>query len=86
MQRLFNEHPASVGESYTEHMGTAWSFSARMLIAGLACFVHGIFPFLFVKTGSQAITELHDRMVTHRRRAELAAGVPSVPRVPQAAE
>ncbi|WP_157089281.1 DUF6356 family protein [Oceanibaculum pacificum] len=83
MQRLFNEHPASVGESYTEHMGTAWSFSGRMLTAGLACFVHGIFPFLFVKTGSQAITELHDRMVTHRRRAESAVGAPSVP---QAAE
>lgn len=74
VRQLFSEHPETVGETYSEHMGTAWSFSARLLGAGLACFVHGIFPFLFVKTGSQAITELHERMVTHRRRTEMSAG------------
>ncbi len=30
MQHLFTEHPESVGESYTEHMGTAFGFGARM--------------------------------------------------------
>jgi hypothetical protein len=28
--------------------------------------LHGIFPFWFGRTGSDAITTLHRRMVTHR--------------------
>lgn len=68
MNRLFNEHPHSVGESYTEHMGVAFGFGWRMVLAGLACLVHAVLPFMFVKTGSRAIGELHDRMVAHRVR------------------
>ena len=73
MNRLFTEHPQSVGESYPEHMGVAFGFGARMVLAGLACMVHGVLPFLFVKTGSRTITVLHDRMVAHRVRKPVAA-------------
>lgn len=62
----FTEHPASVGETYVEHMGTAFGFGLQMLGAGLACLIHGVLPFLFVKTGSSTVTKLHDRMVVHR--------------------
>ena len=65
--RAFTEHPASVGESYGEHLGRAWFFGLRMVFAGIACLVHGVLPFLFVRTGSRAITELNDRMVVNRR-------------------
>jgi hypothetical protein len=58
-----------VGESYGEHMGQAVCFGTRMVFAGLACLVHGVLPFLFVRTGSRAIAELNDRMVINRRRA-----------------
>ena len=68
MLRAFRDHPATVGETYTEHMGSAFSFSFRLIGAGLACFIHGVFPFLFKKTGSEAVLELHHRMVTHRDR------------------
>lgn len=68
MNRLFNEHPNSVGESYGEHMGVAFGFGWRMVLAGLACLVHAVLPFLFVKTGSRTITVLHDRMVANRVR------------------
>jgi hypothetical protein len=67
--RAFTEHPASVGESYSEHMGQAACFGLRMMFAGFACLVHGVLPFLFVRTGSRAISELNERMVTNRRRA-----------------
>ena len=70
----FTEHPASVGESYGEHLGRAWFFGLRMVFAGIACLVHGVLPFLFVRTGSRAITELNDRMVVNRR--------PALPRIP----
>lgn len=67
MARLsFTEHPASVGESYLEHMGVAASFGGRMLAASLACFVHAVLPFLFLRTGSNTISTLHERMVRNR--------------------
>ncbi|MBS0481628.1 MAG: hypothetical protein JSR96_05635 [Proteobacteria bacterium] len=66
--RLFREHPASVGETYVEHLGVASSFGFRMILGGCACLIHGLLPFLFVKTGSKQVTELHTRMVTNRRR------------------
>ena len=72
---LFTEHPASVNETYGEHMAMAGSFGLRLLLASLACFVHALLPFLFEKTGSRMITELHDRMVMNRIRR--AAVVPA---------
>lgn len=66
IKRAFTEHPASVGESYFEHLGCALGFSLKMIGGGLACLLHGLFPFLFVRTGSKCIGELHHIMVTHR--------------------
>jgi hypothetical protein len=68
IERLFTDHPASVDETYIEHLVAASSFSARMFVASLACLVHAILPFMFVKTGSVAIETLYDRMVANRRR------------------
>jgi hypothetical protein len=64
----FTGHPASVNETYVEHLGSAWSFAFRMIGAGIACFLHGLLPFLFSSTGSSAIRELHERMVANRVR------------------
>jgi hypothetical protein len=72
--RAFTEHPASVGESYLEHLFRAMYFGVRMVFAGVACLVHGVLPFLFVRTGSRAIAELNDRMVVNRR-----ARLPEIP-------
>ncbi len=66
LRRLFSEHPASVGESYGEHLLRALGFGSRMMLAGAACLVHALLPFLFVRTGSQAIAELHEAMVRNR--------------------
>jgi hypothetical protein len=65
--RAFTAHPASVGESYAEHLARAVCFGTRMVFAGFACLVHGVLPFLFVRTGSRTITELNDRMIVNRR-------------------
>jgi hypothetical protein len=65
--RAFTGHPASVGESYAEHLARAVCFGTRMVFAGVACLVHGVLPFLFVRTGSRAIAELNDRMIASRR-------------------
>lgn len=65
---LFTAHPATVGETYTQHLGTALGFSGAMFVGALACAVHAFLPFLCVKTGSATITRLYQRMVTHRDR------------------
>ncbi len=39
-----------------------------MIAGGVGCFVHGLLPFLFVKTGSRAVQSLYRCMVTHRAR------------------
>jgi Family of unknown function (DUF6356) len=67
--RLFTDHPRSVGESYFEHMESASRFGARMIAAGFGCWLHGLFPFLCVQTGSSAVRELHEKMIRNRRRA-----------------
>jgi hypothetical protein len=72
LERLFSEHPHSVGETYWEHMASAFSFGSRMLVAGFACLMHGLMPFLFVRTGSTTIRHLHDEMITHRSRQRAA--------------
>lgn len=72
--KLFTKHPETVGESYFEHMGQAFSFAAEMFVGAIACLLHGFLPFMFEKTGSKAITKLHKRMVTHRDRRKLPDG------------
>lgn len=64
----FTKHPADVGETYGEHLVQAIGFGARMILAGVACVLHGVFPFLFVKTGSKQIAHLHDRMIANRTK------------------
>lgn len=64
----FTRHPATVGETYAEHMRHAGGFGLTLVAAGLACLVHAVFPFLCKTTGSQAIKRLHDRMVVNRVR------------------
>lgn len=68
--KAFQEHPHSVGETYFEHMQTSFGFGWRMVLAGVGCFLHGLFPFLCVKTGSTTIKTLNHRMVTHRDKRQ----------------
>jgi len=64
--KAFQQHPASVGESYLEHLRVALGFALTLLRAAAACCVHAFLPFLFQKTGSGAIEDLHRRMILDR--------------------
>jgi hypothetical protein len=66
MLRRFTDHPSSVNETYLQHMAMAFGFGGRMLLGGLACLVHGVFPWLCTTRGSDTIRGLHHRMVSHR--------------------
>ena len=63
----FTDHPASVDETYGEHMLFAARFSGKLFLAAGAALVHAVLPFLFEKTASRIINELHHRM--HNRTA-----------------
>jgi hypothetical protein len=58
MKNIFTEHPDSVGESYLQHMKFASLFGFNMIIGGLACFIHAIFPFLFQKTAGNYLLKM----------------------------
>jgi hypothetical protein len=66
-RRLFIDHPASIGETYLEHLITASGFGTKMILAGVACVIHGLLPAIFTNRGSNAIYALHERMVVSRR-------------------
>ncbi len=60
--KKFTEHPASVNESYLQHLMFAWKKSMCFLRLSFVCFMHGLFPFLFVTTASDRIKEINDEM------------------------
>ena len=76
--KAFTAHPASVGESYLQHLHSALGFSGAMVRAAVCCSVHAFLPFLFQRAGSRAIEDLHRRMVLQRSRLPAAAS--STPR------
>src|SRR3954447_12816195 len=59
---LFTSHPASVGETYGEHMRVALSFAGPLAKAAGAALVHAFLPFLFTTTASLTVKRLYDRM------------------------
>lgn len=66
--KVFTDHPATVGETYLEHLRTALGFSFTMIRSAVCCAIHAFLPFLFTKTGSTAIEDLHRRMVRQRSK------------------
>lgn len=66
IRTLFTCHPASVGETYFEHLRSASGFGFAMLVSGVACCIHGLLPFVFVTVGSNTVKQLYARMVVHR--------------------
>ncbi len=68
ISRLFTEHPASVNETYFEHMAFAGKFSFKLFAAAFAALIHAILPFLFDKTASTIVAKLYAK--THKRAAE----------------
>ena len=72
MSNPFTEHPASVGETYLQHMRFAFRFGSRMLTGGVAAVIHSVFPFLCVTTASRINDQLVElRASSHGRRVRL---------------
>jgi hypothetical protein len=70
---LFNDHPASVDETYWEHFAYASGASGTLFKAAFAALIHAVFPFLCVRTASDTIIAMHDDMTARRAHAEEGA-------------
>lgn len=75
LNKFFNDHPASIGETYGQHFRQALSFSATLFAASLACLIHAILPCFFKDTGSGAVRKLHEEMIRKRAARAAPAGV-----------
>ena len=62
LNRWFLSHPASVDETYFQHMRFAFSFAFWLGLAGCAALVHAVFPALCETTASRILRRLMARM------------------------
>ncbi len=62
MNRIFLQHPATVEETYFEHMRFAGWFSFTLFRATLAALIHALIPCLFEKTAGNLIKQMHSRI------------------------
>ena len=59
IKKLFTEHPASVDETYLQHMWFAVKYAIQLGLCTMAAIVHCIFPFLFTDYCSKKIAYLN---------------------------
>jgi hypothetical protein len=58
---VFLDHPASVEESYLQHMGFALRFAFWLAVAAGAALIHAVVPALCEKTASRIVARLYAR-------------------------
>lgn len=68
--RLFLDHPRSLGMSWAGHAIGALGIGAQLVVAGLACLVHAIVPGVFTETAGRTVTDMYGHM--QRRKAGAA--------------
>lgn len=62
LDRWFLTHPATVNETYFQHMRFALGFAFWLVTAGLAALVHAVFPALCETTASRILAKLSARI------------------------
>ncbi|MDG2260976.1 MAG: DUF6356 family protein [Actinomycetota bacterium] len=67
IRRAFTEHPASVGETYGQHMRVAVHFAKECSLAAGAAAVHAVVPAVCRTSASDRIKKLHREMTSGAR-------------------
>ena len=68
-ERLFVDHPRSLGMSWGEHGAGAVVIAMTLIGAGAACLVHAMVPGWFTQTAGKTVARLHDHMTQRKARA-----------------
>lgn len=75
-RKAFTEHPEETGESYIEHLWFTTKMSARFIFTTIVLFIHGVFPFLLMRTAStqiEAVYRIMKSRIPQSRRNEIDA-------------
>ena len=62
IDRWFLAHPATVDETYFQHMRFAFGFAFWLLVAGFAALIHSVFPAVCETTAGGILRKLTARM------------------------
>lgn len=62
IDRWFLAHPATVDETYVQHMRFALGFCFWLVVAAGAALTHAVFPALFETTAGRILRKLTARM------------------------
>jgi hypothetical protein len=68
--QAFTEHPHQAGETYLVHMFFTTKMALKFFYIGFAIFVHGIFPFTFVTTGSREMEKVSHVMKARKPKVD----------------
>ena len=69
IDRLFTEHPRSLGMSWVGHGAGAVRIGAELIGAGCACIVHAAVPGWFTQTAGKTVTRIYDHMAKRKAGA-----------------
>ena len=67
--RLFFEHPRSLGMSWAGHGVGALAIGLRLVGAGVACLIHAVIPGVFTQTAGKTVTQMYDHMAQRKAGA-----------------
>jgi hypothetical protein len=60
LDRLFVEHPRSLGLTWTAHGAGAFKIGGKLIFAGCAAMIHGLVPGWFTDTAGRTVTETYN--------------------------
>jgi hypothetical protein len=66
-QRLFTDHPRTLGMSWAVHGAGAARIAFVLIGAGVACLIHAVIPGWFTQTAGKTVTNIYGDM--QRRKA-----------------
>lgn len=72
VKKAFTEHPEDTGETYLEHLWFTVKLGVRFAYVTMVILIHGIFPFIFMRTASLQIEKVYAIMKSRIPKTRLA--------------
>jgi hypothetical protein len=70
VNRLFVDHPRSLGMSWASHGAGAVKIGAELIGAGCAAIIHAIVPGWFTETAGRSVTRIYDHIQQRKSGSE----------------
>jgi len=67
--RLFRQHPRSLGMSWAAHGIGAVKIGAELIGAGCAAIIHAVVPGCFTETAGKTVTRIYDHIQSRKAGA-----------------